>query len=129
MMMQEKEYAETVVSSNTCECQCCTQINVPHHPVDVSGSVVSLNYSASGKQKKLSRKIQTTWYKRYPWITVCTSTCTTSLLLKIKSRGQPLIKYLPTPLEQVLVACREGYSCRQLLCTYKEEMDQRKLLL
>ena len=54
---QEKEYAETLVSSNTCECQCCTQlINVPHHPTDVSGSVVSLNYSASGKQKKHSRK-------------------------------------------------------------------------
>ena len=63
MQEQEKEYAETVVFSNTCECQCCTQINVPHHPIDVSGSVVSLNYSASGKQKKHSRKIQTTWYK------------------------------------------------------------------
>ena len=74
MQEQEKEYAETVVSSNAYEYQCYTQINVAHHPIDVSGSVVSLNYSASGKRKKHSRKIQTTWYKRYPKITVCTST-------------------------------------------------------
>ena len=43
MQEQEKEYTETVVSSNTCEFQFCVQINVPHHPTDVLGSVVSLN--------------------------------------------------------------------------------------
>ena len=34
MQEQEKEYAETVVSSNTCECQYCTQINAGSTPSD-----------------------------------------------------------------------------------------------
>ena len=74
MQEQEKECTETAVSSNACECQCCIDLNVSHHPVDASRSVFSLNYSASARQKKHNRKIQTTWYKRYTWITVCTST-------------------------------------------------------
>ena len=53
MQLQEEEFvSETGVSNSSCECHCCTHLNVPHHPIDVSGSRVSLYYSISGRQKK-----------------------------------------------------------------------------
>ena len=64
MQLQEEEFvSETGVSNSSYECQCCTHLNVPHHPIDVSGSRVSLYYSILGRQKKHNRKIQPTWYK------------------------------------------------------------------
>jgi len=70
------EQGGEIVASNdscVCECQCCTQPNVPNQPNDVSGSKVSLYYNTSGKKIKHNRKIQPTWYKKYSWIAVCSS--------------------------------------------------------
>ena len=59
-----------------CECQCCTNITIPYHPMDVSDSKVSHAHHSKerkGMVKAYSRKIQPSWYEKYTWISVCTS--------------------------------------------------------
>ena len=60
-----------------CECQCCMNITIPYHPLDLSDSKVSHVHQSKerkgGKLKTYSRKIQPSWYAKYPWISVCTS--------------------------------------------------------
>ena len=62
-------------TSRTCECQACTDVSTPHHPVEVDSSKRSQLYCSkgSGKQKSHSRTIQSAWYSAHPWISVCTS--------------------------------------------------------
>lgn len=62
-------------TSCPCECQACTDISTPHHPVEVDSSKRSQLYciKQSGKQKSHSRTIQSAWYSAYPWISVCTA--------------------------------------------------------
>ena len=63
--------------SPQCEWQCCAQPDTAHQPMDVTESKTPhahLNKERqAGKLKSYSRKIQPSWYKKYPWITVCTS--------------------------------------------------------
>ena len=61
----------------SCECQCCASPGTPYQPVDVSDSKTTHSHFCKkrqhGKLKSYSRKIQPSWYKRYSWISVCTS--------------------------------------------------------
>ena len=49
-----------------CPCPCCTNFDIAHQPTNLSGS------KSKGHQL-YSRTIQSSWYARYKWITVCTS--------------------------------------------------------
>ena len=49
--------------SSACKCSCCENCEVAHHPTDLSQS----------KSTNSTRCIQTSWYSRYSWITVCAS--------------------------------------------------------
>lgn len=55
-----------------CDCQGCTLTDSVYQPLEVSNSKKSR--VGKPKTKSYSRKIQPEWYKKYPWITVCTST-------------------------------------------------------
>ena len=77
------ELISGISSCVPCECQCCTNITIPYHPMDVSDSKVSHAHHSNerkGKVKAYSRKIKPSWYEnpgcwyeKYPWISVCTS--------------------------------------------------------
>lgn len=85
----EQEECEQQPSTSSCvspcECRCCTDVSIPYHPLDVSESKISHAYHnkerEQGKLKSYARKIQPSWYEKYPWISVCTSSfkifCTT----------------------------------------------------
>ena len=51
-----------------CDCIVCTDFGKSNHPTKVEGSTVLQQEKQS---KSYSRKIQTAWHKKYPWITVC----------------------------------------------------------
>ena len=61
----------------SCECKCCVDITNPYHPWDVSDSklmhVCQSKERREGKLDAYSRKIQPSWYEKYPWVSVCTS--------------------------------------------------------
>lgn len=69
--------AESSGAKESCECQCCAFPGTPYQPADVSESKTTHSHSCKERQhgqvKSYSRKIQPSWYKRYPWISVCTS--------------------------------------------------------
>ena len=73
----EDEDERTDASTPTCACQCCSQPETPHHPSEVSDSkVLHVHQSKErkvGQLKTYSRKIQPSWYGKFPWISVCTS--------------------------------------------------------
>lgn len=54
--------------SESCECVACSDFSKSHQPTEVEGS---RTVQREKQAKSYSRKIQTTWYKKYPWITVC----------------------------------------------------------
>ena len=64
-------------STSFCDCQSCTNPGTPHHPSEVSDSKVTVAHQSkerqAGQLKTYTRKIQPSWYTRYPWISVCTS--------------------------------------------------------
>ena len=70
--------ATSIITTSTslcrmsCECQCCSNISTPHHPLVVDSSKKKQLYSSKqhGKQKSHSRTIQSSWYKAHPWISV-----------------------------------------------------------
>ena len=68
---------DSSLESPQCECQCCIHPNTPYQPMDVMESKTTHSHLSkkrqAGKVKSYSRKIQPSWYKKYPWITVCTS--------------------------------------------------------
>lgn len=87
-----------------CDCQCCTNLSSPYQPSKVTDSKVCRSYQSKHGSKSHSRMIQTSWYKRYPWITVCTSeykiycaTCRFACsqgLLNFPSHGQNVFSQL-----------------------------------
>jgi len=54
--------------SDSCNCMTCSDVSKSHQPTEVEGS---RTVQQEKQVKAYSRKIQTTWYKKYPWITVC----------------------------------------------------------
>ena len=63
-----------VVSEFQCECPCCTMGDVCQ-PLGVEGSKITYSHSSQQPNMKRTycRSIQTSWYQKYSWITVCTS--------------------------------------------------------
>ena len=58
-----------------CECKGCRDYSTSNQPVAVAISKVLHSHHSKEKKsnqlKSYSRKIQESWYKKYPWITVC----------------------------------------------------------
>lgn len=57
-----------------CACPCCSQGSEPNQPMDVtdhSKQPYSHHSEELKKTKTYSRSLQTSWYKKYPWISVC----------------------------------------------------------
>ena len=67
---------ETSSSTSVCNCQCCIKPETPYHPSEVSNSKVAIAHQSKerkvGQMKTYSRRIQPSWYDKYPWISVCT---------------------------------------------------------
>ena len=64
-------------TSGRCDCVGCSDLTRPNQPLDVSKSKCIQSHLSKerqpGQQKQYNRTIQTSWYNKYPWITVCTS--------------------------------------------------------
>ena len=58
-----------------CMCPCCTMSGPPNQPVDVTYSKQAYSHHSQElkKSKTYCRSLQTSWYKKYPWISVCTT--------------------------------------------------------
>ena len=71
----DKDGGESSVSSSLCECPTCTLEGSPCQPTDVRKSkhVYSHRTQRTAKKRSYSRSIQSSWYKKHPWITVCTT--------------------------------------------------------
>ena len=54
--------------STVCNCSRCKNFDVSHQPTKLERSKCH-----HGQQKSHSRSIQESWYEKYPWISVCTS--------------------------------------------------------
>ena len=58
-----------------CECKGCRDYSTSNQPVAVAMSkVLHLHHSKAKKSNQLKsycRKIQESWYKKYPWIIIC----------------------------------------------------------
>lgn len=75
-------------AADSCQCQCCSDPSIPHHPLDLSSSGVTHTHRNKGSgMKSYSRRIQPSWYESFPWISVCSlslkiycSTCRTAKL-------------------------------------------------
>ena len=92
----------STATSSSCECPCCSDVNTPHHPLEVDNSKRRQSYCSKwcGKQKSHWRTIQSGWYKAHPCISVCMSkyrvhraTCRAANdqgLLKQNLQSQPL---------------------------------------
>ena len=65
-------------STHGCTCQCCSHPDVPYHPSDLSESKIRHEHHSKdrnmGQKKSYQRKIQSSWFVKYPWISVCAST-------------------------------------------------------
>ena len=59
-----------------CECPCCTMNGPPCQPADVSQSkhMYSHQNRHTSRKKTYNRSLEPSWYKKHPWITVCTTT-------------------------------------------------------
>ena len=63
-------------SDCSCMCKGCTDLSISHQLKDVDKSKLIHSHNSKERQdgrKSYCRKIQTSWYKKYPWITVCSS--------------------------------------------------------
>ena len=79
-------------SAESCQCPCCANPSIPHHPLNTmtSNSGFVCTHRDKGKGlKTYSRHIQPTWYVDFPWISVCSSTLKIycSICRDAKSRG------------------------------------------
>ena len=65
-------------SVHGCTCQCCSHPEAPYHPSDLSDSKICHKHHSKdrkkGEKKSYQRKIQSSWFVKYPWISVCAST-------------------------------------------------------
>ena len=77
MESDEEESSTSGNPGSSCDCQCCVNPGIPYQPANVSESKTVHSHFCKERQhgqlKSYSRKIQPNWYKRYPWISVCTS--------------------------------------------------------
>ena len=77
-------------SDCSCMCKGCTDLSISHQLKDVDKSKLIHSHNSKERQdgrKSYCRKIQTSWYKKYPWITVCSSRYT--IFCRINYFGKP----------------------------------------
>ena len=64
-------------SQTSCQCQCCSEPHTPYQPLELTESAVSHTHHSKERKnsqiKSYSRHIQPSWYKSFPWISVCSS--------------------------------------------------------
>lgn len=70
--LQSVELATLAASSDTnCQCSGCIDLSQPYQPLEVSQSKLPLAHNSKerneGQLKLYSRKIQPSWYKKYPY--------------------------------------------------------------
>ena len=81
---------DSATTDDSCHCKCCSDPSIPNHPLDLSNSrVVHTHHDKERGIKSYSRHIQPSWYKSFPWISVCTSSLKIycSLCCTAKIRG------------------------------------------
>ena len=60
----KSEEPEIDVTTDSCQCPCCSNYDTAHHPTDLQKSKLM----SVGRQS-----IQPSWYTKHEWISVCTS--------------------------------------------------------
>lgn len=81
-------------SDDSCQCPCCADPSTPHHFLDTSNSGVRYTHRNKGKGlKTYSRHIQPTWYKEFPWISVCSSTLKIYCSICREAKSKDLITF------------------------------------
>ena len=75
-MSETQSTISTSTDGDVCECPCCALCESLNQPNDVGESKRTYKYNDNSLQarKTYSRSLQTSWYKRHPWITVCDTT-------------------------------------------------------
>ena len=66
----------SVFPNGDCKCRGCTDLSISHQSRDVNKSKLVHSHNSKERQdckKTYCRKIQSSWYSKYPWITVCSS--------------------------------------------------------
>lgn len=65
----------SVFSNGDCMCRGCTDLSFSHQPRDVNKSKLVHSHKSKEKncKKTYCRNIQSSWYEKHPWITVCLS--------------------------------------------------------
>ena len=77
-----------------CGCPCCTISGPPNQPADVRDSKQTYSHHIEElkRTKSYSRSLQTSWYKKYPWISVCTTRFFTFTPRKLTSEISKLLQ-------------------------------------
>ena len=71
--IDEVSECRTALVPQPCTCVGCTDYTKSNQPLEVAQSKSHASKEKQpGKKKQYSRTIQTAWYKRFAWITVCT---------------------------------------------------------
>ena len=82
-------------SDDSCQCPCCADPSTPHHFLDTTSNC-GVRYTHRNKGKGLktySRHIQPTWYKEFPWISVCSSTLKIYCSICREAKSKDLITF------------------------------------
>lgn len=83
---QETDDCDPGLDHVACSCPCCTNYDVPHQPTD-------LEQSKAKGQQSYSRSIQPSWYKKYQWISVCTSSFKVYCHICCSARDRGLVTF------------------------------------
>ena len=73
--LSSSELEESQKSGKHCDCKGCRDYSTSNQPLEVALSKTLHSHHSkekgSSQLKSYNRKIQSSWYKKYPWITVC----------------------------------------------------------
>ena len=97
-----EESSQSLPHVDACSCACCSNFNAAHHPTDFE-----LSKKPHG-QKNWKRSIQASWYKKHPWISVCTSSYKVFCYVCCSARSQDLINFT----KRYKLAFVEGGFCK-----------------
>lgn len=75
------------VNTCPCNCLCCQNYEIPHQS---TAAELEKSKSQSGRQ---TRSIQTSWYVKYPWISVCTTSYNIFCHVCCNAKKQNLIHF------------------------------------
>ena len=94
----EKEEPNTTSSESLqCDCQGCVDLHSPYQLSEVSESKTTHSHFSKERQrgqlKSYTRKLQPSWYKKYPWITVCSSRHKIFCVICRSAKQQGLLRF------------------------------------